>query len=253
MKPIALIFFALSWVLSGCTSTKESMRTAGPREVNRPYSKTPITRTTNAEEPAAPAEGPVVFPRVGTGAYFYVDEPQPTGYGAYAYVVLLSPASEAEKQRYQAICRAFQEGLPPTRETSTMEKRVSQMVTFWPVSGTYLGKKPGCDVLLDNYPYDFAASVAASVGKQGVKGPLLIASTTPYGEPNSKALVLDMSKFATNDFDRAFRIWRGRIAKDPEIWNDGWKAVVVKEEIRSAIENIGPGVVTVVATFFSKK
>jgi hypothetical protein len=126
------------------------------------------------------------------------------------------------------------------------------MVTFWPLRGDVLGEEPECDALIANYDRAFAARVAASIGKQGLRGPFLVAWIQPYGETRSEALILDMSSFAPNDLGRAIGIWKTRIAMDPAVWQKGWKTVVIKEKLRNGIENIGPGVVTVVATFLKK-
>jgi hypothetical protein len=126
------------------------------------------------------------------------------------------------------------------------------MVTFWPLRGSSTSDEPDCQRLIANYDHGFAARIAASVRKQGVRGPLLVAWPQPYGEADSQALVLDMSNFADADLGRAILKWKDRIAMDPAIWQSGWKAVVVKEEIRNVIEKIGPDVVTVVGTFLPK-
>lgn len=201
------------------------------------------------EKPAPPSKK---FPRLATRGYLYTGQPTPRGYGAYAYVVFNANPQTVEKERCLAVCEAFNGYLPPTTQSHSVPERESQMVTFWPLSGSFTTDKPDCDRLIANYDHGFAARIAASVGKQGVRGPLLVAWTQPYGEVDSEALVLDMSHFATKDLPRAILKWKDRIAMNPAIWQRGWKAVVVKEEIRNTIENIGPGVVTVVATFFNK-
>lgn len=191
------------------------------------------------------------LPQVATREYWNTKQRVPPDYGAYAYLVFTSDPRATQKKRYMEMCAAFNGYLPPNAPSASVAERRSQMVTFWPLHDDPV-ENPDCHQLIANYDRSFAARIAASIGKQDVRGPLLVAWTKPYGETSAKALVLDMSNFADDDLARAIRIWKGRIAMNPAIWQHGWKAVVVKEEIRSVIENIAPDVVTVVATFFRK-
>ncbi|MFN2624100.1 MAG: hypothetical protein ABR611_14785, partial [Chthoniobacterales bacterium] len=102
------------------------------------------------------------------------------------------------------------------------------------------------------YDTAYAARIAASVGKQGVRGPLLVAWPKPFRGSASDALILDMSNFSNNDLSRAIQIWKDRIAMDPKLWQRGWKTVQLREELRNGIENVLPDVVTVVAAWFPK-
>jgi hypothetical protein len=179
----------------------------------------------------------------------------PQGYGGYAYLVFTSDPGSTQKERYLEICAVFNGYLPPTIPSTSVAERRSQMVTFWPLNKDLVGDKPDCDQLIANYDRVFASKIAASVGKQDARGPLLVAwidPYDPYGESSSEALVLDMSNFANDDLARAIRLWKGRVAMDPAIWQRGWKAEVVREEIRSVIENVLPGVVTVVGAWLPK-
>jgi hypothetical protein len=239
---ILILVPAISCLLSGCSTTTVPTATTAAREYD-------VKDLPEEAPPPAPNEGaePV---RVATRGYLYSAQATPTGYGAYAYLVFNADPRKIERERCLAICEAFNGHLPATSDSSSPQERKSQMVTFWPLTGGFLGDEPDCERLIANYDRNFAARVAASVGKQGVRGPLLVAWTRPYGETKSEALILDMSSFAKADLGRAINLWKTRIAMKPAVWQHGWKQAVVKEEIRSAIENIGPGVVTVVATFF---
>lgn len=260
MKALILISLAaFCWLLGGCASKPA---TKGPEEASVPMvgSRAPASEPTTTgpkdipDTMDLPADGPEpTHPRLAARGYLYTSQPTPRGYGAYAYVIFNADPRRIERERCLALCQAFSGHLPSTSATASVAEKKSEMVTFWPLRGDVLGEEPECDALIANYDRAFAARVAASIGKQGVRGPLLVAWTQPYGETRSEALILDMSSFAPNDLGRAVGIWKTRIAMDPAVWQRGWKTVVIKEKLRNGIENIGPGVVTVVATFLPKK
>jgi hypothetical protein len=195
---------------------------------------------------------PSNLPRVATRGLLYTEQPTPQGFGAYAYIVFNADPRSAEKDRCLALCETFNAYLSPSMASDSVAEKRAQMVTFWPMTGTPGTQEPDCQQLISNYDRRLAARIAASVNKQDAAGPLLVAWSKPYGEANTEALVLDMSHFATKDLPRALRKWKGQIATNPTLWQHGWKTIVIREEIRNTIENIGPGVVTVVATFFKK-
>lgn len=230
----------------------------GPREESIANSVTGRADVSKAVEKAnrdvASAIGSLLarFPNLATHGYLYSGQPTPSGYGAYAYVIFNADPQKIQPERCMAVCEAFTGSFPATPAQSSIEERRSEMITFWPLTGKYLGDKPACRDLITNYDLGFAAKIAAAVGKQGVAGPLLVAWTKPYGEWTKETLVLDMSHFASKDFARAFGIWRGQIAKNPPLWRYHWKRTVITEEIRNVIENTGPDIVTVVAAFFDK-
>ena len=198
-----------------------------------------------------PPEAP--FPRVAKRSYLYTDQGgPPKGYGAYAYLAFTHIPSVQDK-RDRAICEAFNSDFWPAEVSPSVEKRRSEMVTFWPLRGPVSAPGPPCEQLLAKYDGSFGATIAASVGKQGVRGPLLVAWTQPFdGRAGSKeALILDMSGFAIKDFDRAFGIWRDQISWNPKVWQRHWNVILVREWCRNALENYGPDTVTVVATMFN--
>ena len=86
------------------------------------------------------------------------------------------------------------------------------------------------------------------LNKLDISGPILVAWRDPYpqGPMTGEALVLDLSRFADEEIDRAFGIWRDRITRDPDIWTDGWKVVLVREAFRSLIQSYGEDVVQAV-------
>lgn len=229
---IALVLAAISGLLQACAPTERVVVTG--------------SYITGPSEPAPSAK---YFPREAKREYWNTKRAVSQGYGAYAYLIFTSDPRSTDQARCLKVCEAFNGYLTETRPTLSAIEKKAQMVTFWPLTTDYPGDDIDCHQLIANYDRQFASRVAFAVRKHG-RGPLLVAWAKPYGEMDSEALVLDMSRFGTDDVGRAIQLWKGRIARDPEIWQQGWKAAVVKEEVRNAVENVLPGVVSVVATFF---
>jgi hypothetical protein len=242
MKTRILVLSALLPFLFGCTAAPtKTMFNAG--------STSAITKK-GAEEGPSEA-GPEIYGRMATRGFLDTSKEVPRGYGAYGYLVFTSNPRLTAKERYAAVCSVFVAHLEASRAKSKRE-RASEMITFWPLRPDFLAEAPECKDALENYDTAFAGRIAAAVRKQGVRGPLLVAWPTPFGKAGSEALVLDMSSFSNDDLSRAIRIWKDRISMDPTMWQSGWKAVQLKEELRNGIENILPGVVTVVGAWFPK-
>jgi hypothetical protein len=87
--------------------------------------------------------------------------------------------------------------------------------------------------------------MAAAVSQSGVRGPLLVAS--PRVDPASTDwLVLNLSDFPPEEFDRALGIWKDRVSRDPMVWKDGFNLVIVREALRNFIQVYGLEIVTIV-------
>jgi hypothetical protein len=253
MKRLLIQIVALGCVtMTGCFTQKKE-------EATTTTSTTLTTKKTGASERVivtgsnVPTIDRNEFPRVAKRSYLYVDlKSTPNGYGAYAYLVFTHKPS-SENVRDVAVCRAFNRDFPPVEASPSIPKRRSEMVTFWPLEGSYLGDQPNCEQLLMAYADGWGAAIASSVHKQGAKGPLLIAWTKPFSDdrPAGDALVLDMSDFATKDFDRAFGIWRDQISMNPAVWQKNWNLVLIRESCRNGLEKYGPTIATVVSNAFS--
>jgi hypothetical protein len=127
------------------------------------------------------------------------------------------------------------------------------MVTFWPLqnqSDVNAAPHASCKQWVPKYGYVMAAQIASSLEKPGVHGPILAAWATPWqpGVPGKNALVLDMSDFHDADFDRAFGIWKDRIARNPSDWNLSFSLVVIREKLRNLIQTYGEQIVAVIQT-----
>jgi len=126
------------------------------------------------------------------------------------------------------------------------------MPTYWLVTDTINFNKHSRNYSnwIDNYDYARAKILTSLVEKLDVDGPLLIAWRKPYenADEGEEALVLDLSNFADEDLDRAFGIWMNQITKDPNIWNDGFNLILVRENFRNFLEKYGDQIVDSIKT-----
>lgn len=176
------------------------------------------------------------------------DEPDPN-FGAYGYLVFTKRASDKEKTRYNRICDSFKLSFELGRYMYNDNKN-NLMVTFWPLEVSAKKEKylNSCKWLLSKYDYEFANILASTVKKLSIEGPLLIAWDKPFGSGQAKykPVWLDLSDFDDDDIDRAMLIWKGRIARDPANWNDGFNLVKFREAFRSLVQKYGEDILSVV-------
>jgi hypothetical protein len=173
------------------------------------------------------------------------------GYGAYGYLVFTKRPSDSIYSRYYAICDAYLNNLEPNEKYRDFEKSYL-MPTYWLVTDTVNFNKNSraCSNWIDNYDYARAKILASLVKKLDVEGPLFIAWSKPYenADEGEEALVLDLSNFADEDLNRAFGIWMNQITKDPNIWNDGFNLILVRENFRNFLEKYGGSIVDSIKT-----
>lgn len=189
---------------------------------------------------------------IPTRAFLAKGQAPEDGLGAYGYVVFTRRPRPEETVRYIHACEAYQRTLEPSTAYPRASKQ-SLMVTHWLLTTTtpeiQQMEKPKCETLVDLYDFPRAVPIASSANIVGSEGPVLVAWATSYrgDSPTSSALVLDLSRFADVDFDRAFVIWKEKIVDDPSNWNDGgWKLVKVREAFRNLIQQYGEPIVTVI-------
>lgn len=173
------------------------------------------------------------------------------GYGAYGYLVFTKRPSDSLYNRYSAICDAYLNNLEANEKYTDSEKSYL-MPTYWLVTDTINFNKHSRNYSnwIDNYDYARAKILTSLVEKLDVDGPLLIAWRKPYenADEGEEALVLDLSNFADEDLDRAFGIWMNQITKDPNIWNDGFNLILVRENFRNFLEKYGDQIVDSIKT-----
>ena len=180
--------------------------------------------------------------------YLYANEKELPGFGAYGYLLFTAQPSGSDAQRYQHVCEAFQRDLVEAWGNAPAE-RTSQMVTLWPLNEprATAAKSLDCQSIVKNYDYRRASEIASALRKQSARGPILTAWAKPFAEANSSpALVLDLSDFADEDFDRAFAIWRERITTDPAVWRNGFNLVLCREAFRNFFQKYGETILAIV-------
>jgi hypothetical protein len=180
--------------------------------------------------------------------YLYRGEPPQQGLGAYGYLVFTKP-SASNPARYEKLCAAYQNNLLDANNFGSNYDPSQLMITYWPLSQRPAqANEQDCKQLVANYDYAIATQIASTVDKLAATGPVLVAWRKPYGtsEGQSEALVLDMSDFRDEDFDRAIGIWKDRIVRDPSVWNNGFSYIKAREAFRNFLNQYGETVVAVV-------
>lgn len=173
-----------------------------------------------------------------------------TDLGAYGYLVFTSRPA-ADTLRYLEVCKAFTANIEPISEYLRFENVApeSLMATYWLLKDSLESEHlyKDCRVLIAEYDYAKASLIASSVDKLGAKGPVLVAWERPFqpGATRTDALVLDMSDFSDADLNRAFRIWKERIVRDPRVWKEGYKTAMIVEAFRNLIQRYGEEIISV--------
>ena len=174
--------------------------------------------------------------------FLHRDEFPPAGMGAYGYLVLTHRSTEETRPRFLRICRAYVAQFEPLDEVYRLDASTF-MVTYWPLSTAYSPEKGDhyCDGLIDDYDYRLSNEITSAISELDADGPLLVAWSTRYvaGMDRGDALVLDLSQYGDADIERAFRIWKGRIAKGPPDWHDGFFTERMLENIRNLFQHDG--------------
>ena len=161
------------------------------------------------------------------------------GFGAYGYLLFTGKPDSLERIRYLRVCQAFQNKIQPLEDYARMPRGLL-MVTFWFLSFASHEDydRDDCNVLVDQYDYSRAQEFVAKIRKLDARGPILAAwNHLPHVEiTNEEVLFFDLSNFAEEDYERAFRIWKDRISRDPKMWQDGFKLAVIREELHSFLQ-----------------
>lgn len=189
--------------------------------------------------------------RVPVRDVLYSGETEAPGYGAYGYLVFTRRPGPDDSSHYYAVCEAFNRNLESV-DLYGGHERSDLMPTYWLIQGkehldTRIWK---CSTWLASYDYAHAKVLASAVGALSKKGPVLVAWRKPFGlvQDEEEVLVLDLSDFADDDIDRAFRIWMDRITRDPDSWKSGFNLVMIKESFRSFLERYGEQIISAIKT-----
>ena len=175
-------------------------------------------------------------------------EPARAGFGAYGYLIFTARPSPNTQERYTRVCESYFRKLEAAGEYPRVQPW-DLMVTYWlltrPVADS---SPPKCDLLIENYDYAKANDITSAVGMHSAEGPILVAWRAPYPEGTLRdSLVLDMSRFADDDLDRALGIWKDQIARDPAMWQSGFQLVKVREALRSFVQTYGSWIIKIAA------
>jgi len=184
--------------------------------------------------------------RVPVRNYLASNQNPKRGYGAYGYLLFAKRPSESDYRRYERICDLFRRQFQSVQNYPNL--RAGQlMITYWLVDSLIFADTASCTDLIEHYDYVRSNLMMSSIKKQGVPGPLLIAWTTDQsiGIPEPSALILDLSKFSDEDLDLAFDIWKDRISRDPEEWNNGFTAEKAFYGFYNLIQKYGQQIVEV--------
>ena len=181
-------------------------------------------------------------PPIPVRDFFRANESPESGYGAYGYLLFTRRPDSSNLGRYKKVCMSFMGDLESVTEIGPYPKH-SLMVTYWLVDSLVNLRRDShnCDSLLAHYNYPKATIFLAQIKKLSVTGPVLLAFSSPPQTDStlSDALVLDMSNFADEDIDMAFSIWKDRITRDPDGWNNGFTVNKLIYEFRSLINKYG--------------
>jgi len=181
----------------------------------------------------------------------YSHEVAPDGFGAYGYLIFRKRPHRDDSSRYAAICDAFIRNLQPVGRYPRHDWN-SIMPTYWPIDDSIIINEhsPDCTEWIGAYDYARASTMASSIKKLASEGPILVAWSRPFEKTTDEdsALVLDLSDFMVEDFDRAIGIWMDRITRDPKVWNEGFNLLLAREAFRTFLEKYGEHIMTAIKT-----
>lgn len=170
------------------------------------------------------------------------------------YILLSSNSDEESKIRYLKICNSYIQHFDPISEFKGTVSNENIMPTYWLLNSEaktvleqfgYLGlSKRGCNEYVRLYDFARAKILLSRANSLSLSGPILVAWSNIRAD--RELLILDLSNFDENDFDRAMLIWKNRIVKNPSIWNDGFDFIKIKEEFRSFVQKYGQEIVNVI-------
>lgn len=171
------------------------------------------------------------------------------GYGAYGYVIFTHRPLVSVGSRAQAFCEVYMAGLESAAEYQGLP-RASVMPTYWVLSRG-AGSTRNCNRLVSEYDYARATVMASAVDALGAQGPLLVAWGTPFERAaGQSALVFDLSRLPPQEFPDALAVWRDRITRSPDTWQNGFQIERIRLELKGFLLEQTPGVLAVVSWAF---
>ena len=196
-----------------------------------------------AQVPSPPnPSNAIVASRIFSGRDHY----PPADFKAYGILAFPAWPTDATRNRYEIICRAYATVL--SHSTVLSAPREVQMVTVWPVESRVLANRlneqepgSGDECILAVEFYDALAAKrairearAAGASLDG-RGPFLLAWAPATTKGDSDALVLRTDLSDVETYSQAYDLmllWEADIERDPSVWEDGWQL----EKLRLAIQ-----------------
>lgn len=176
-------------------------------------------------------------------------------YIVQGYVLFSSEPSKNNLDRYLNICSSYIRHFDYTDEFEGKLPKENLMPTYWLLnsdakriadrSGYMALLKLKCADYVKLYDYSRSKIILSKASSLSAKGPVL-AAWSNRGTHN-EFLLLDLSNFDEADYERAMLIWKERIVKKPNIWNDGFNITKVKEEFRNFVQKYGEVILSVIS------
>jgi peptidoglycan hydrolase-like protein with peptidoglycan-binding domain len=201
-----------------------------------------------------PSKGQIKASRLFAGP----EDFPPANFAAYGILAFKSKASDPDKSRHIAICRAFINSIRPFDEIPTPIK--FQMATVWPVSTREMAQRLGrasddeiCDIAVANYGIVAADSAIRHAELAGADirgiGPYLLAwsPSTTKGREDAIVLLADLSTI--DEYIPALRImleWVRDIERDPSLWSSGWRLEKARRILQQWFDRRGTQLLSIV-------
>lgn len=229
-------------------------------------------------EPAVPEEGaapPEVAPEIPEAApeimdYFAVrsfllpNDDINYDFGAFGYLIMRG----GDDERNRLICEAFMEEIRSIYSAVYLMRVKQSPKSLMPTYWLLLQKAEryeeeiecstdcdqNCPLYLEYYDYDRADEMAQKLELFDYgSGPVLVAFKMPYKwyaeykeiKPE-EYLKFDMSDFSNEDVKRAIWSWRKLIAKNPEMWNNGFQIEKIRHACRNFLNKYGSQILAVI-------
>jgi hypothetical protein len=176
-------------------------------------------------------------------------EKPPTGYGAYGYLIFTKKPNVNDPKRWVKTCEAFLQNLEPVSAYSSSPNKFL-LPTYWLGTKKFNKQSSNCITWVDEYDYARAEIIVSAMSSLASTGPLLVAWSKPFEDTSNgeKALVIDLSGFSEDEFERIFGIWMDRISRDPTVWQNGLKLVLAKEAFRDVLNTHGDDFIRAIET-----
>jgi hypothetical protein len=179
----------------------------------------------------------------------------PRQFGAVAVVIF---PNGSNPDRMRNVCRAYVAVLDDSVDVNDRRPAAVQMVTIWPVRPgsrvpfSSVAPSPAaadqlCADAVADYDYLRAQEAMRELPETerlpaGTRGPLLAAWApgASFGSPQVSILRYDLSGVAgPQRLVEAMQIWKGKIERQPDLWQSGWNATKVRLWLSTQVDELG--------------